>query len=81
MSILDVFSCLPANELGIEQIKEIFLKSCEGIVDSKYTVVHEIPENAGNNTVECKSELISEGKQVAYILHQGVIVALVGYRG
>lgn len=80
MVILDVFSRLPAKEVCIEQIEEIFLKSCEGIINDKYTVVHEVPENAGNNIIECQNELISEGKKVAYILQEGVIVALVGYR-
>ena len=64
----------------MKQIKEIFLKFCEGIENDKYTVVHEIPKNAGSNIIEGKNEQISEGKNVAYILREGVIVALIGYK-
>ena len=38
MRVLDVFSNLPAIELSIEQIEDIFLKSCEGVIDDTYTV-------------------------------------------
>ena len=51
MRVLDVFSNLPAIELSIEQIEEIFLKSCEGVIDDTYTVVYELPDNAESNTV------------------------------
>ena len=81
MRILDVFSRLPANELSIEQIEEIFLRSCEGIVDDIYTVVYEIPKNADNNLIELINELISEGKNVAYIMKDDAYVAVVGYKG
>lgn len=68
------------KEESIEQIKEIFLKFCEGIANDKYTVAHESPENVGSNIIECKNEQTSEGKNVAYILKEGAIVALVGYK-
>lgn len=80
MRILDVFSWLPEKEISTEQIENIFLKSCEGIVDDNYMVIHEIPENTENNIIECKNELLNEGKQVAYIMREGVVVALVGYK-
>lgn len=80
MRVLDVFSNLPAIELSIEQIEDIFLKSSEGVVDDTYTVVHELPDNAEGNTVELINDLLREGRQVAYIMRQDIIVAVVGYK-
>ena len=80
MRVLDVFSNLPAIELSIEQIEDIFLKSYEGVIDDTYTVVHELPDNAESNTVELINDLLREGRQVAYLLQESVIVAVVGYK-
>ena len=80
MRVLDVFSNLPAIELSIEQIEDIFLKSCERVIDDTYTVVHELPDNAEGNTVELINDLLREGRQVAYLLQESVIVAVVGYK-
>jgi len=80
MRVLDVFSNLPAIELSIEQIEDIFLKSCEGVIDDTYTVVHELPDNVESNTVELINDLLREGRQVAYLLQESVIVAVVGYK-
>ena len=80
MRVLDVFSMLPAKELSVEQIEDIFLKSYNGVVNDTYMVVHELPDNAESNIVECKNELLREGKQVAYIMWQDSIVSVVGYK-
>ena len=80
MRVLDVFSYLPAIELSIEQIEDIFLKSCEGVINDIYTVVHELPDNAESNTVECTNDLLREGKQVAYIMRHDSLVSVVGYK-
>ncbi len=80
MRILDLFSWLPEKELSIEQIRSIFLKSCEGIADSIHVVAHEIPDNAGLHIIECKNELLSEGKMIAYIMKGDMVVALIGYK-
>ena len=80
MRVLDVFSYLPAIELSIEQIEDIFLKSCEGEIDDTYTVVQELPDNAESNTVECTNDLLREGKQVAYLMRQDSLVSVVGYK-
>ena len=80
MRVLDVFSNLPAIELSIEQIEDIFLKSCEGEMDDTYTVVHELPDNAESNTVELINDLLREGRQVAYLMRQDSLVSVVGYK-
>ena len=80
MRVLDVFSMLPAKELSTEQIEDIFLKSCDGIANDTYTLVHKLPDNAESNTVELLNDLLREGRQVAYLLQESVIVAVVGYK-
>lgn len=80
MKILDVFSWLPEKELSIEQIKNIFLMSCEGIDDNIYVVAYAIPDNAELHIIECKNELLSEGKMVAYIMRGDMVVSLIGYK-
>ena len=80
MRVLDVFSYLPVIELSIEQIEDIFLKSCEGEIDDTYTVVHNLPDNAKSNIIECRNELLGEGKNVAYIMREDIVVAVVGYK-
>lgn len=80
MRVLDVFSMLPVKELGIEQIEDIFIKSFDGGENDTYAVVNEISDDVGNNIVECQKELVSGGKQVAYIMQKDMVVAVVGYK-
>lgn len=80
MTVLDVFSWLSEKEIGIEEIENIFLKSYEGIADNTYEIVYEIPENTETDMIDCKNELLSEGKKVAYMMRAGVPVAVIGYR-
>lgn len=77
---MDVFSWLSEKEIGIEEIENIFLKSYEGIADNTYVIVYEIPENTETDMIDCKNELLSEGKKVAYMMRAGVLVAVIGYR-
>ena len=80
MTIFDVFSWLPRHEMDIEELIEIFKKSSEGIIDDVYKVLYDLPDNVGDNIVEAKTELISEGKKVAYIKREDAVIALIGYK-
>ena len=80
MRVLDVFSMLPAKELSVEQIEDIFLKSYNGVVNDTYMVVHELPDNAESNIIECTNDLLKEGKQVAYLMQNDLVVSVVGYK-
>lgn len=80
MRVLDVFSMLPAKELSTEQIEDIFLKSCDGIANDTYTVVHKLPDNAESNAIECTNDLLKEGKQVVYLIQNDSLVSVVGYK-
>ena len=80
MKILDVFSWLPQNEVDIDELKAIFLKSFEGIKDDDYEVVFEILDNVEVEIMEAANELVSDKKSVAYIKREDAVIALVGYK-
>ena len=78
--LLENLKSVNVDVCGIEQIEDIFLKSCEGVIDDTYTVVHELPDNAESNTVELINDLLREGRQVAYLMRQDSLVSVVGYK-
>ena len=79
MTVLDVFSWLPAKEISIEGLEQIFIKHLNGTYEGEYKVLLEIPDNADKNILSSSAELIGEGKAVAYILKDGNVIAVVGY--
>ena len=80
MRVLDVFSMLPVKELSIEQIEDIFKKSFDGVINDIYAVLHELPDNAESNIIECTNDLLKEGKRVAYLMQNDLVVSVVGYK-
>ena len=80
MTVLDVFSWLPAKEISIEQLGQIFINHLNGTYEGEYKVLLEIPDNADKNILSSSAELIGEGKAVACILKDGNAIAVVGYR-
>ena len=79
MTVLDVFSWLPAKEISIEQLGQIFINHLNGTYEGEYKVLLEIPDNADKNILNSSAELIGEGKAVACILKDGIVIAVVGY--
>ena len=80
MTVLDVFSWLPAKEISIEQLGQIFINHLNGTYEGEYKVLLEIPDNADKNILNSSAELIGEGKAVACILKDGNVIVVVGYR-
>ncbi|MBQ8245561.1 MAG: hypothetical protein IJZ42_00300 [Lachnospiraceae bacterium] len=80
MRVLDIFSMVLAKELSTEQIEDIFIKSFDGVKNDTYVVVHELPDNAESNIIECTNDLLKEGKQVAYLMKNDLVVSIVGYK-
>ena len=80
MTVLDVFSWLPAKEISIEELEQIFIKHLNGTYEGEYKVLLEIPDNADKNILSSSAELMGEGKAVACILKDGNAIAVVGYR-
>ena len=78
MTVLDVFSWLPAKEISIEELEQIFIKHLNGTYEGEYKVLLEIPDNADKNILSSSAELIGEGKAVACILKDGNVIAVVG---
>ena len=80
MKVLDVFSWLPAEKIGIEELEQIFIEHLNRTYDGEYKVLLEVPDNADKNILNSRETLIEEGKDVAYILKGGNVIAVVGYR-
>ena len=80
MTVLDVFSWLPAKEISIEQLGQIFINHLNGTYEGEYKVLLEIPDNADKNILNSSAELIGEGKAVACILKDGNVIVVVGYK-
>lgn len=80
MKVLDIFSWLSAKEISLERLEQIFIDYKSGSYNSEYVVLDELPDKAAENVVNCKNELLEEGKNVAYILKDENIVAVIGYK-
>ena len=80
MTVLDVFSWLPAKEISIEELEQIFIDHLNGTYEGEYKVLLEIPDDADKNILSSSAELIGERKAVAYILKDGNVIAVVGYK-
>ena len=80
MKVLDVFSWLPAKEISIEELEQIFTEHLNGTYKGEYSVLLEMPDNADKNILNSRARLIEEGKNVACILKDGKVIAVVGYK-
>ena len=80
MKVFDVFSWLPAKEISIEELEQIFMGHLNGTYEGEYKVLLEMPDNADKNILDSRATLIGEGKEVACILKGGNVIAVVGYR-
>ena len=69
-----------AKEISIEELEQIFIKHLNGTYEGEYKVLLEIPDNADKNILSSSAELIGERKAVAYILKDGNVIAVVGYK-
>ena len=79
MKVLDVFSWLSAKEISIAKLQQIFMEYYNGTYEGKYTVSLQMPDNAGKDILDSRVELIKEGKDVAYILEEETVIAVIGY--
>lgn len=79
MKVTDVFSWRPAKEISIEELEQVFMEYFNGTYVGKYMVSMKTPDNAGKNVLDVRAELIEEGRKVAYILEDEIIIAVVGY--
>ena len=80
MDILDVFSWLPAQELSIDDIKNIVWDIEKGIPHEGYSVEYQLPPGADENKIEAVDELLSEGKSICILMKERQIISVVGYR-
>ncbi len=80
MRVLDVFSWLPAKEISIEELEQILIEHLNGRYEGEYKVLSEMPDHANTNIRSSRARLMREGKEVACILRDGNVVAVVGYK-
>lgn len=80
MKVLDIFSWLPAKEMSLEQLEEIFEKYYAGTYKGEYIISLEVPCNVGKDILNCREELMGEGKKTGYIIKNDNVIALIGYR-
>lgn len=80
MQITDIFSYLPKEEASLNSLEQVSKDYKTGVSNDEYSVRLEIPENASENAQGAANELSGEGKKVAFLLKDGRIVAVIGYK-
>ena len=80
MKVLDIFSWLPAKEISLEQLGQIFIDYISCIYNSEYIVSSELPNNVSEDILSCKNELLKEGKNVSFILKEEKVIAVISYQ-
>ena len=80
MKVLDIFSWLPAKEISLEQLEQIFINYKAGNFNSEYIVLSEHPNTVSEDILTCKNDLLKEGKNVAFILKEEKVIAAIGYQ-
>ncbi|RKM55240.1 hypothetical protein D6853_10965 [Butyrivibrio sp. X503] len=81
--ITDMYSFLPKKDLGLDNVKKIFLKSASNALNEidGYTVIgYDEGSDYPENVMLLSQELISEKKKVAIVKKEDVVTAIVGYR-
>ena len=68
MKVLDTFSWLPAKEISLQQLEQIFIDYKSGNFNSGYIVLSEHPNTVSEDILTCKNDLLKEGKKVTFIL-------------
>ena len=80
MKVLDTFSWLPAKEISLQQLEQIFIDYKSGIYNSEHIVLSELPNNVSEDILTCKNELLKEGKKATFILKEEKVIAVIGYQ-
>lgn len=80
MKVLDTFSWLPAKEISLQQLEQIFIDYKSGIYNSEHIVLSELPNNVSEDILTCKNELLKEWKKVTFILKGERVIAVIGYQ-
>lgn len=55
MTVLDVFSWLPAKEISIEELEQIFIGHLNGTYKGEYKVLLEVPDNTDKNILNSRA--------------------------
>lgn len=63
MKVLDIFSWLLAKEMSLEQLEQIFEEYYTGTYKGEYIISLKTPCNIGKDILNCRAELMEEGKK------------------
>ena len=83
MKIYDIFSRIPEKELPLEVIQECFEKyfNNNDLQDARYRfLTGEVPFVVDENIEKSVDELKEEGKDVAFLIANDRVLAVIGYR-
>ena len=83
MVIWDVFSQMSEKELPLKRIEDWFneyYRTGNELYEKYRIIAGRIPDNLDQNERECMSELIHEGKKVAFLIFDGKVCATIGYK-
>lgn len=80
MKVLNIFSWLPEKEISLKQLEQIFTDYKSGSYNKEYIVLSEPANNVIEDILTCKDELLKDGNNVAYILKDENIIAVIGYK-
>ncbi len=53
-----MFSWLPAKEISIKELEQIFIEHLNGTYEGEYKVLLEVPDNADKNILNSSAEMI-----------------------
>lgn len=73
MTVLDVFSWLPAKEISIEELEQIFIGHLNGTYKGEYKVLLEVPDNADKNILNSRASVVHEGLNILNVMVEGRI--------
>lgn len=80
MKVTDVFSWLPADEISIGELEQLFEAHDHGTYKGAYTVSLDMPQQAGMDIRNSSAALAEEGKKTAFVLKRDTVIAVIGYR-
>ena len=80
LRVTDLFSWLPEKEISQKELEHIFVEFMNGRNISTYQVTFSMPEDVTDYVLDAQFYLSEEGRKVAYILKDGHVIAVVGYK-
>ncbi len=76
----DIFSYIPASQLSLTELENIFYRSIKGLNEGPFEVFYSQKDVTLNSMqLHASNELNTSKKSVAYIVRDHDVIALIGY--